>query len=243
MAVEPMHLAGDVLPNLRDVGGLATDTGGYTRSGVLLRSAAPLADDRAPALPGWPPALVLDLRGIDELRGRPHPLIAEGSVVHSLPLLKRRLMDAKGRMDWSAIPDLGSAYLEFMAVGGPTILRIAELLVESPGPALVHCTAGKDRTGVVVAVLLRAVGVSRAELLRDYRATEPALPAILARTPPELTQDVDPTALERLMGVPAEAMITVLDELDNSEGGAAGWLAARGVTAPLLNAWRERILQ
>ncbi|HEY1970792.1 MAG TPA: tyrosine-protein phosphatase, partial [Pseudonocardia sp.] len=230
-------------PNLRDLGGLATDAGGRTRSGVLLRSAGPLADDRPPALPGWPPALVLDLRGIDELRGRPHPLIAEGSVVHSLPLLRRRLTDAKGRVDWSTVPDLGSAYLDFMAVGGSTIVRIAELLVDSPGPALVHCTAGKDRTGVVVAVLLRAVGVSRAELLRDYRATEPALPAILARTPPELTRDVDPTALERLMGVPAQAMITVLDALDNSDGGAAGWLTSRGVTGPVLDAWRRRILE
>jgi protein-tyrosine phosphatase len=58
------------------------------------------------------------------------------------------------------------------------------LTAETDGAVLVHCEAGKDRTGVVVAALLRAVGVCRAAIIEDYRATEPALSAIFASTRP-----------------------------------------------------------
>lgn len=231
----------DVLPNLRDLGGLRTDSGGRTRPGVLLRSAAPLAGDRLPALPIWPPVAVLDLRGADELAGLPHPLAGPGTAVHALPLLDQHITAGPRSVDWSRVPDLATAYRGFLLRGAARLATVAELVAAADGPVLVHCTAGKDRTGVAVAVLLRAAGVSRAEILRDYRRTEPELPAILARAA-HLTLGVDPTHVQRLMGVPLDAMTQVLDLLDEAQGGAAGWLRGHGVPGQVLHAWQRRLV-
>ena len=241
MAVESLNQAGDVLPNLRDLGGLDTDRGSRTRGGVLLRSAAPLHGDRSPVLAGWPPTEVLDLRGLDELGGVTHPLNGPRTRVHTLPLLKYPATGDATR-DWSHIPDLRTAYLGFLQVGIPKLAKIVELVASADGAVLVHCAAGKDRTGVVVAVLLRAVGVSRAAIISDYEATKPSLPAIFARIPPELTAGTDPTVLQRLMGVPREAITAVLDVLDGAEAGAWGWLREHGVSDTALVAWQRRIL-
>jgi len=118
MTAEPVDIALDLLANLRDLGGLDTEAGGHTRSGVLLRSAAPQPGDRHPGLSSWPPATVLDLRGPGELAGRPHPLAAAGAVVHALPLLDREVHAGPNGTDWSKIPDLGTAYLGFLVSGG-----------------------------------------------------------------------------------------------------------------------------
>lgn len=241
MTAEPVDIALDLLANLRDLGGLDTEAGGHTRPGVLLRSAAPRPGDRHPGLSSWPPATVLDLRGLDELAGRPHPLAAAGTVVHALPLLEKAVHSGPNGTDWSKIPDLASAYLGFLIRGGSKVAGILELVAEADGPVLVHCAAGKDRTGVVIAVLLRAAGVTRAAVLEDYLRTGPELPAILAREP-ELTTLVDPTHVQRLMGVPADAMVAVLDLLDAAPGGAVGWLRGQGASQRAVDTWRRRLV-
>lgn len=228
----------DVLPNLRDLGGLRTDHSATTRPGVLLRSAAPLPGDRPPDLPDWPPAAVFDLRSAAELAGRPHPLARVGTAVHPLPLMDGVV--PAGRVDWSRVPDLPDGYLALLQRGAPKLVRLVELAAAADGPALVHCAAGKDRTAVAVAVLLRAAGVSRAEVIVDYRRTEPELPAILARD--VFDQSIDPADMRRLMGVPTEAITGVLDVLDDTPGGAAGWLRRHGAPATVLDAWRRRLL-
>jgi protein-tyrosine phosphatase len=136
---------------------------------------------------------------------------------------------------------LAAAYQGLLRRAAPKLVRALELVAAADGPALVHCAAGKDRTGVVVAVLLRAVGVSRAEVIADYRRTEPALPAIAERTA-ELIATIDPAHRQRLMGVPAAAIAAVLDVLDGASGGAAGWLRGHGAPARVLDAWRRRLL-
>jgi hypothetical protein len=227
------------LVNLRDVGGLPLESGGHTRSGVLWRSGAPLVDDLPPDLPNWPPATVLDLRGRGESTETVHPLEAPDTTIVNLPLLKAPVAQmVKG---WSKIPDLAAAYRGFMAQGGPKLARIVEIAAESPGPLLVHCTAGKDRTGVVVAALLRAVGVTRSAIVTDYRATEPAMPAITARAS-HLTDRMDPTVAQRMMGVQTPAVLAVLDELDAHSDGAWGYLRAAGAREDDLVTWRRRIV-
>jgi protein-tyrosine phosphatase len=246
MAVESFHPAvaqgDDVLPNLRDLGGLSTESGGRTRSRVLLRSAAPRHGDRRPDLAGWPPAAVVDLRGGDELGGRSHPLAGPHTEVYALPLLNQPLSrTAEGTVDWSIMPDLATAYRGFLDTGAHRFPEIVRIAARTEGPVLVQCTAGKDRTGVVVAVLLRAAGVDRAAVVADYQATEPALAAILARIPPELSEGADPTVLQRMLGVDATAIQAVLDQVESAPGGAAGWLRSQGVAPSDLAAFTARL--
>ncbi len=105
----------------------------------------------------WPPATVIDLRSPAEFLG-PHPL-AEVAAVHQVPLgasLAPALAAAQ-----TDDPDLTFAYRHLARDAAAEIAGIIGLVATAPGPILVHCTAGKDRTGIVVAALLRAIGVRR----------------------------------------------------------------------------------
>lgn len=232
-----------VVPNLRDVGGLPTESGRRTRPLVLLRSAAPLAGDGDPDGFPWPPAEVVDLRSRSELHGRPHPLDVPGTRVHALPMIKRKTPGARG--DWSAMPDLPTVYPLFMSDGAGLLVTILRIATNASGPVLIHCAAGKDRTGIAIAVLLRAVGVTRDAVVADYVHTARNMDDVLARL--EYHGPEDPTHMQRLMGAPPEAITTVLDELDRAAAGspdpAGAWLMRHGATPEDLDAWRRRMVE
>jgi hypothetical protein len=231
-----------VVANLRDVGGLPTESGGRTRPNVLLRSGAPLAGDRDPEGTPWPPAEVIDLRAIAELGGRPHPLAAPGTRVHALPMIKRATPGAGG--DWSSMPDLPTVYPRFLADGAELLVTMLRIATHATGPTLIHCAAGKDRTGIAIAVLLRAAGVTKDAVLADYVQTARNMDHVLARL--EYHGPEDPTHMQRLMGAPPEAIATVLEELDRAGHGApdpdGAWLLRHGATETDLAAWRKRLL-
>jgi len=219
--------------NLRDVRGLRTDDGRIVRRAALYRSEAP-RNTAGPDVPVWPPALVIDLRAPEE-RTWAHPL-DDLSTVHLVPL-GRTLAPALAEQ--TDEPDLGWAYRLLAKEAADEIARIIGLVAQSPGPVLVHCTAGKDRTGIVVAVLLRAVGVTRADVLADYLRTGDALPRLWAALQ---SVGVPYPRNPALLGVQAAAISAVLDELDGHPGGVPGWLASHGVSAADLDLLRDRLL-
>jgi rhodanese-related sulfurtransferase len=227
-----------VVANLRDVGDLPTETGGRTRPQVLLRSAAPLAGDDDPDGFDWPPAEVIDYRSPAELKGHPHPLTDRGARVHALPMLTSSLT-------WEDMPDLATVYPRFMRTGAPVLVQTLRIVAHADGPALVHCAAGKDRTGIATAVLLRAAGVTRDAVIADYTRTAANMVAVEARLDTRNGPE-DPTHRQRLMGAPAEAITVVLDELDRAGQGhpdpAGAWLLTHGASAEDLAAWRRRMV-
>ena len=94
-----------------------------------------------------------------------------------------------------------------------------------------HCAAGKDRTGVVVALALAAVGVPREAIVADYMATGDRITEIMARlrASPTYAEELAPYS-DDSRRPRAEIMERVFDVLDERHGGAAGWLAAQGST-------------
>ncbi len=107
---------------------------------------------------------------------------------------------------------------------------------------LVHCAAGKDRTGVVVALALAAVGVEREAIVADYVATGERITAIMDRLRASETyrRDLEGVTDESSACRAREYLERVLEVLDERHGGAAGWLAEHGFDpAPL----RERLLR
>jgi hypothetical protein len=119
---------------------------------------------------------------------------------------------------------------------GDTLARLAALVAAGPWPVLVHCTAGKDRTGILIAVLLRALGAPRGAIIADYELTAAAMPTVMARlraTPTliEASDVIDRLIKERpdLMTTSRPAIELVLDTVDRHHGGAAGWLCSRGL--------------
>jgi protein-tyrosine phosphatase len=144
---------------------------------------------------------------------------------------------------------LATRYRHTLETVGPAFAQAVRLTGAAKGPTLIHCTAGKDRTGLVVAVLLAALGVARAEIVEDYLQTERNMPGVLARieTAPELedgralVERIASTQPEIFTAPPA-AISAALDVLDRA-GGVDAWLALHGVSDAELQRLRERLLE
>lgn len=234
------------LQNLRDVGGIPVAGGGRIRSGVLYRSDAPRAGDAAGALAPWPPRTVVDLRSARE-QGTGHVLEVDRTTIHRAPLSAD--LSVANMAEGSVLPagGLPGFYRHTLATVGEVIAEVAAVVAEAPAPVLVHCAAGKDRTGIVVAAILDAVGVSRAEIVADSCATGPNMDGVVARmVAAEATEaDVFARLLERhpeVFTAPEEAIGTALDVFAQAGGGAA-WLQTQGLSADALTQLRERLVQ
>lgn len=227
----------DTVANLRDV----AHSDPRLRPDVLWRSAQPIAGDGDPhEVTSWPPATVLDLRSAGEIPEGPHPLLP-GAHVHNVVLL-----DHAG--DPNALAErrrtLVEVYLS-MLEPGTGLMRAVELVAAEPAPVLVHCAAGKDRTGLVVALVLRLVGVERDAVLADFALTTDAMPEVMRRliaTSP-LPPGADLSTLPKeYFAAPTEALAAILDVWDAHEGGTAGWALAHGGAPDLVSRLGGKLL-
>lgn len=232
--------------NARDVGGLVVDSTRRTRRGVLYRSELPLHGDQAPELDPWPPATVCDLRSEGELHGC-HPLDTPATTVLVTPLVAEA--DPARMVADPDPPKLIDVYESIFATCGDKVARIAQAVATSPGPTLIHCAGGKDRTGVAVAVLLSAVGVRRAEIVKDFLIA-PGLVTLIhdrlvaAEHPGrrDMVRQRLRTCDPWLVDTPALAIEIFLDRLESHDGGAAGWLLRWGLDEADLSALRARLV-
>jgi protein tyrosine/serine phosphatase len=231
--------------NVRDVGGLPAAHGARTRSGQLVRS-----DNLQDLSPGDVTRLVdevgvttvVDLRSAGEVASEgPGPLTAVTSVRH----LHLSLLPEAGEMTDVAKDALavnreraiardpedvaGAFYTGYLEDRPDSVVGALRAIATAPGAALVHCAAGKDRTGVVVAMALSAVGVPRAEVVADYVATGERIELILdrLRASPTYAADIDNVPAHEHDPRP-EIMERFLTRLDEEYGGPLGWLAGHG---------------
>ena len=223
--------------NLRDVGGLALADGGVTRSGMLYRSDALYPHDEVTETPpDWPPAVVVDLRSEFE-RDRagefPWP---PSTRAHHVPLMGEAAPQVLDR-------PLGDLYLHTLDASGRLIAEVAAIVAAAPGPALVQCAAGKDRTGVVIAVILLAIGVEPEQVIADYTATTESMRAVLARMAARLGWEMPPfeDLPPLLREAPRDAIAAVIDVVASGPGGAAGWLASHGMSPADLGRLRAKL--
>jgi len=231
----------DHLVNLRDV---ATAAPGL-RPGALLRSDAPRSGDVPPADVAWPPRTVLDLRDPGE-NGEPHPLAGTARVV-PLPLLDGAAMRGASAPAPAPVPGIDEVYRQMLGgTGARRLVEAVRRIAVDDGPVLVHCTAGKDRTGVTIAVVLALLGADRAAVVADYERTGPRMPEVLVRAAVTANLAVpDAHVLAELppeiVGAPGWAIETVLDHLDEHDDGAAGWFRAHGGSPETVDALQRRL--
>jgi hypothetical protein len=233
------------LVNLRDVGGMPTEDGRRTRPGVLYRSEMPKVGDLPPPALNWPPRTVIDLRSAVERGPDPHPLIALGATVEVIPLFGDQTTPGRSSATTEAMQrGLRALYEVMVEHAAPQIAEVVDLVAEAPGPVLIHCAAGKDRTGVTVAVLLRLAGVVERDILDDYAATGANMPGVIRRLkghailPGAGAADKSGELIRTL----PEAAEAVLAATDGHPGGVAGWLRTHGVSDETIRRWRDRIL-
>jgi protein tyrosine/serine phosphatase len=134
-------------------------------------------------------------------------------------------------------------YLTYLDQRPDSVVAALRAIAESDGAALVHCAAGKDRTGVVIAIALSMVGVDRKCIVNDYAATEQQIGAIvglLRRTQTYQREVADPAAIP---APEAGVMTAVLDALSAGSGGIEGWLAGHGWTSADTDRLRKKLLR
>jgi protein-tyrosine phosphatase len=230
------------LANFRDLGGLPTDDARLTRRGVLYRSDAPFAGDQRPSELPWPPSAVIDLRSGTEAIA-PHPLCAPNTTIVRVDLLGEAKQKTLGELRAGGDIDLQALYRDLITRAGEEVHAVLELLLETDGPVLVHCAAGKDRTGVLVAVLLRAAGVTREAVIDDYVLTGAAMTGVRRRmesTDAEIARLV--AEFPEALTAPADAIGVVLDHIEAMPGGTFAWLIDRGVPPELISRWTDRLV-
>jgi protein-tyrosine phosphatase len=181
------HIRFDALHNFRDLGGYTTTDGHQVRAGRLYRTDS--LGKLTEATPDWSRFLSLGIRTVIDLRypweienrGRipDHPSFA----YHNLSIEHRPYNQATLTSDVDPGPYLSERYLE-VAQDGTKEIRIALELVakaaESDTPLVFHCASGKDRTGLLAALILGLLGVPDETIIEDFTLTELAAPAFLA---------------------------------------------------------------
>ena len=156
--------------NLRDLGGYATRGGEVLAAGRLFRSAAPpSAPEPAAGIIGTLGVRrVVDLRMDEEVEQAGAPAFPAGLEWIRLPLFDRVQPHWPNPIDRTP-PSTAARYFEMVEVGTPAIARVVDLLGDVRSkPTLIHCVAGRDRTGIVVAAVLDLLGVPEETIAADY---------------------------------------------------------------------------
>jgi hypothetical protein len=185
---------------------------------------------------------VIDLRSPDEIAAVGRGNLGEGTVQYLTASVIPSLSDeALGAPPGD---DIARRYLWYLDVGRDALATIFETLTEAGGGAvLFHCAAGKDRTGVLAALLLSVLGVGEDDIIADYALTNRAMPSILER----LTRD--PLHGEAVAQMPASRRIVLpdtmrrfLELLDQQHGGARTWMESAGVAPGSIDTLRTKLL-
>ncbi|PRI12398.1 tyrosine-protein phosphatase [Leucobacter massiliensis] len=243
--------------NARALGGLAA--GGGTVAPVLFRADAltALTPEGQRGLTELGIGHVVDLRTEAERRRAADVLPAAGGPAFTpLPILggamdglvqsllptndeaPRALTPALIDQVMSRLPTLEELYRSMLEASGRQFAELARIVVaaateESPG-VLVHCTAGKDRTGLASALLLSLAGVSREDILADYAVTDEKLAgpfgAELTALVTSLGVPLTPRLETLATRAPEAAMASALDWVEAQYSGAPGYLRAGGLT-------------
>jgi protein tyrosine/serine phosphatase len=228
--------------NTRDLGGLPLRSGGVTRTGVLVRSdnLASLTPAGRQAMIGYGIATVIDLRAESEIKGSPGPPFSkfqtttpvspiEPEVEAHIPTyLNHPLVDDEIAVALNRVPSMPDGYRVIIDRRQMALGAIFNAIAKAEGPVLFHCFAGKDRTGVVAAMMLSLAGVEPEAIGADYAETDAQLAARyrewLAKAPPERLEE-----MRAELRCPPEWMLSTLEHVDQKWGGVAPYLEAAGV--------------
>jgi hypothetical protein len=253
------------LANLRDLGGLPTDDGGKIIPGRLLRSdnLQTLTPRDLEALLGLGLTDVVDLRSDYEVEQEgPGPLSDAGVRIHQFSLFRewrsgvgqtkpdlRPEVLPEEALPWADLvpktqlgDEVASVYFAYLADRPDSVVAALRAVAYAPGATLVHCAAGKDRTGTLIALALSLAGVERDAVVADYVASSERVEQVVARLMSSATY------AENLRGRPIsshlsqpQSMITFLDHLDRAYGGPEPLLITMGWTPQDTAALRAKL--
>ena len=236
-------LAGPV--NFRDLGGYNAAGGQWVRWRRLFRSDSlgPVTADDAGLLTGELGLLaVIDLRTTREIEREGRGGLAEVALrYHHVPLVED--VGARSEQPWES--SLHEAYAHILAncAGrlSEALTAIADEVMDHP--TVFHCVAGKDRTGIVAALVLGLLGVNDDDIVADYALTQDVMPAMLDRYPRRgLRSGAGLRYPSPILRADAETMRHTLDVVASEYGSAAGWAAAGALDPEVVTKLRAALL-
>ena len=233
--------------NFRDVGGYKTRDGRRVKWGRYFRAGRQdrMTEPDLEKVKSLNIGTQIDLRGDEEIEDQGlGPLTDMGATYHNISLIPAGGRDQLSRL----VGDTGISgkrYLGYLSFGTESWQRMFSILSEPLDSAIViHCTAGKDRTGVSTAFFLSVLGVDRDTIEADYLLTNRDVPR-QADFVEGTTGYPDGMCREEMMmhaGVPETAMCDFLDGVETEWGGVLEFLQFAGITDTQMEAMRRRFL-
>jgi protein tyrosine/serine phosphatase len=240
--------------NVRDLGGLATADGRLTRRGALIRSdlLVRLSPAGRQALIAHGVRTIVDVRFPEEVAKDwdGYPFKPDGSdvsdpVAYVNAPFRTPLAEEGIRLAYERAKSRSELNLLDLESGATGIAGIVAAIADaSPGGVVVHCHAGKDRTGIVVALLLALVGVSDEAIADDYALTAANIEPLIIEWLKRTTDDEYQRVRLRDLAMPArETMLDTLAHVRRRYGSAESYLRAAGVTDDPLSRLRARLIE
>jgi protein-tyrosine phosphatase len=234
--------------NVRDLGGYTTRDGRTTRWGVIVRadSLHALTPEAQEGLLAYGVRTILDLRNAGETEKWPNPFAASDRVRYLNPTLSSNPAAPSGTPTRQTVFDLEVVYRRILDNAQTGLATVLTTLAE-PGalPAMVHCMAGKDRTGLVVALLLAIAGVPDETIVEDYALTatfQTEEYRAAARRRAE-SNGYEWEQYQRLLGCPPEFMQRTLAYLDERHGGIDRYLRTIGLDEAHITTLRDALVE
>ncbi|MAI77780.1 MAG: protein tyrosine phosphatase [Deltaproteobacteria bacterium] len=233
--------------NFRDLGGYMTAEGQRFRTGLVFRS-----DGLQHLTPADLNKLsdeielghVIDLRSQEEVDEVGRGPIAEQVTIHHVPLFAGVSSSADAKATFEMPADMGELYFLMLTFAQQPIAEVIRLLAHEDAPAVFHCAAGKDRTGVISAILLSLLGVPEDTIVADYAFSRQNIDLINQRLDqantyqafmgslPEGAYDADPACME-----------TFLRKVKEEHDSVEGWAMHVGLNEGDLRAMKEKLLE
>ncbi len=240
MTTDPRFLDLVGADNVRDLGGLPTADGRSVRPGRILRSDFLVRldpDDEEKLIGRFGLRRVVDLRTQAEVEAFPGPWDPFGVEVLRTALPLHPAFVGTGADVMSRL------YSAFAEPPAPALAAALEATIDvDHQPVLVHCAAGKDRTGVLVALALELLGVERGVIAADYALTHERMPRVIPRLEAEAGRKSSATLPEVMYGAYPTTIETFLAGIEARFGGVRGWVEVVGVESAAIDRFRAEIV-
>lgn len=233
--------------NVRDLGGYAAMGGGETRWRSILRGDGLhlLNENDIGVLVNEGLRTVIDLRSARELEIEPNPFASRSIIQYRNIPLFGALSPIDAVRGTNGVPfDMAARYRDAIdQCRGPIAEVLTSVAEADDGIVLFHCSAGKDRTGIIAALLLSLAGVDDDTIIADYALTASiAVPLIERLRWQALARGTDPHLVEGFLASRPETMRATISHLNENYGGTFRYLAGMGLDERILRKLTSRLL-
>jgi protein-tyrosine phosphatase len=234
--------------NVRDLGGLPIGSDGRrTRGSSFVRAdtLGRLTAEGRQALVDYGVRTIVDLRRDDEIANDPNPFSLESTVAdeHAVRYIHQPMVSDETEAALSGLGDGRAIYRGIVELRREEIGQLVRTVAAAEPPVLFHCQAGKDRTGILAAILLELAGVPRDVIADDYALSNENLRPVQEAWVEEAPDDEERARRAAAIAGDRERIIDTLEHIDRTFGGVEPYLLGAGVSRVQIGEVRARLTE